>query len=416
VKKIILKYPWILYLRVNTNLRPTVEVLQSYGFKRKDIHNIVSRAPSILAIDHIQTLPHKLLSIQSMFHLTNTNLVRLVVAQPYLLTSSVARNEGTASFLKKTLQISGKQLQSLLMKEPKLTMTSVDLLLRCWGVLTKLYGFTPDLARELVLKHPVLLSLRLVKNVHERLGLLSSELDISSFPSPYVQALVKRFPQLLYVDVERFLEPNIRTLKSALCNGHDTGTTVEDAGAESLSMSTCSTGAIDNSVAVDKQQLQLLTLLKVFPQLLGYNNAHLQRMCADALHMLTGGASAGAADRVHHFADSEQVPLHGDRHEAHGGRNYEHFNKAVLHLDLLSSFQDGQVRRQLQLELQACARIANNCTTVTVDALRALHIVRTVPWILAYRPERSHRVLCALAVTLSLTREELTHCVRLYPR
>jgi len=64
--KIILKYSWILYLKVDTNLRPTIEVMKSFGLKDRDVRLIVSKAPSVLAINYDFTLPEKLIALQKM--------------------------------------------------------------------------------------------------------------------------------------------------------------------------------------------------------------------------------------------------------------------------------------------------------------------------------------------------------------
>ncbi len=37
LNRLILKYSWLMYLRVDTNLRPTVGVLKSFGFRDKDV-------------------------------------------------------------------------------------------------------------------------------------------------------------------------------------------------------------------------------------------------------------------------------------------------------------------------------------------------------------------------------------------
>ena len=50
------------------------------------------KTPSILAINHEWTLPEKLISLQKMFNLNRIALVKVVVSQPYLLTSSIERN------------------------------------------------------------------------------------------------------------------------------------------------------------------------------------------------------------------------------------------------------------------------------------------------------------------------------------
>jgi hypothetical protein len=62
--KIVLKYPWILYLKVESNLIPTVQVFRSFGFRDRDVRSIVAQTPSVLAINHMWTLPEKLLSLQ----------------------------------------------------------------------------------------------------------------------------------------------------------------------------------------------------------------------------------------------------------------------------------------------------------------------------------------------------------------
>ena len=89
---VILKHSSLMYLRVESNLRPTIEVFRSFGFKDKDIRSMVEQTPSVLAINHEWTLPEKLISLQSMFNLNKVNLVKVVVSQPFLLTSSIERN------------------------------------------------------------------------------------------------------------------------------------------------------------------------------------------------------------------------------------------------------------------------------------------------------------------------------------
>ena len=116
---IIRKHSWILYLKVDSNLRPTVEVLNSFGFRNKDIRDLVDSIPSILAIDHKWTLPEKLVSIQKMFYLSKQNLVRLVVNQPLLLTSSIDRNLEIANFFLEDLALTPDQLRTLVLKYPQ---------------------------------------------------------------------------------------------------------------------------------------------------------------------------------------------------------------------------------------------------------------------------------------------------------
>lgn len=48
--KIMEKYPWIMYLKVDTNLRPTIEVLKSFGFRDKDVRTMLEKVPPILGM------------------------------------------------------------------------------------------------------------------------------------------------------------------------------------------------------------------------------------------------------------------------------------------------------------------------------------------------------------------------------
>jgi hypothetical protein len=42
------RYSWILYLRVETNLKPTISVLESFGFRKWHIRKIIEQVPSVL--------------------------------------------------------------------------------------------------------------------------------------------------------------------------------------------------------------------------------------------------------------------------------------------------------------------------------------------------------------------------------
>lgn len=85
--KIILKYSWILYLKVDTNLRPTIEVMKSFGLKDRDVRLIVSKAPSVLAINYDFTLPEKLIALQKM--VSSSTLLVCHTAPPFALISSL---------------------------------------------------------------------------------------------------------------------------------------------------------------------------------------------------------------------------------------------------------------------------------------------------------------------------------------
>ena len=276
LKKIILKYPWILYLRVNTNIIPTIQVFYANNFKQKDIIKIISQIPSILAINHKYTLPEKLLSLQKMFYLNKNNLVKIVTAQPYLLTSSITRNLKTAEFLRNILKLNENDMKILLLNNPSIAMCSVEILKRCYGVLIQIYGLTPIQIHNIILRYPMLLSIKLVHNIKERLILFSSEFDIPSFPNPYIQHLALRFPPILYINTDIFLSKNIEILKLLINNNSNTSTTIT---------TTTTTTTSNNS---NNNRKYLLGLIKTFPQLLGYNSNTLYTMILSSMELLTG--------------------------------------------------------------------------------------------------------------------------------
>jgi hypothetical protein len=150
---VILKYSWVMYLKVETNLKPTVEVLRSFGFRDSHIRTMVSIVPSVLAINHNWTLPEKLISIQKMFHLSRGQLVRLCCEQPLLLTSSIERNMAVSEFLSDQqagIGLSPDQIRSILQISPKVTMTGLGVLKVCWNVLTVTYALPKRQARQLI--------------------------------------------------------------------------------------------------------------------------------------------------------------------------------------------------------------------------------------------------------------------------
>ena len=168
----LLKYSWILYLKVESNLKPTVEVFKEFGFKDAHIRQMVSMVPSILAINHQFTLPEKLISLQTMFSLTKGGLVKLCTGQPLLLTCSIERNMDVVSFLEHKMCFSSTQISNLIVSYPKLTMTGVPAMEASYKVLKEIYGFDEDEVRYLSLRCPTLLTKATMKNGAERLAFL----------------------------------------------------------------------------------------------------------------------------------------------------------------------------------------------------------------------------------------------------
>lgn len=195
--RIIRSHSWLLYLNVETNLKPTIECLNSFGFRQKDIQQLVDRAPSILAIDCVWTMPEKLVSLQRMFALSRSNLVRLVVEQPLLLTSSVERNMDISTFLTDEVGLSYREMNTLVMKHSKVTMTNRKLLSSCWSTLLVVYGLSTEEARKLIIRQPSILSNKLLVRKKERVKFFSDlGLPVSG---EECRQVVLRFPQILYI-------------------------------------------------------------------------------------------------------------------------------------------------------------------------------------------------------------------------
>ena len=251
--KIMEKYPWIMYLKVDTNLRPTVEVLKSFGFRDKDVRSMLEKVPPILGINHEWTLPEKLISIQKMFNLNRAGLVKLVVHQPFLLTCSIDRNIKVSEFLSETVGLSPESIRNCLLCCPEVAMSGITKMAACWSVLTDIYGLSDKQARALVMYYPIVLTHRTLKTIQDKVSFFSEELNMSP-PFREVQKVIMRYPQLLCIDPNVFMRPNAALLRKYL--------------------------------ELDREGIA--KLISFFPSALGYNPRTLERSIRKSLFMLTG--------------------------------------------------------------------------------------------------------------------------------
>ena len=251
--KIMEKYPWIMYLKVDTNLRPTVEVLKSFGFRDKDVRSILEKVPPILGINHEWTLPEKLISLQKMFNLNRAGLVKLVVHQPFLLTCSIDRNIKVSEFLSETVGLSPESIRNCLLCCPEVAMSGITKMAACWSVLTDIYGLSDKQARALVTSYPIVLTHRTLKTIQDKVTFFSEELNMSP-PFREVQKVIMRYPQLLCIDPNVFMRPNAALLRKYL--------------------------------ELDREGIA--KLISFFPSALGYNPKTLERAIRKSLFMLTG--------------------------------------------------------------------------------------------------------------------------------
>ena len=330
-----------------------------------------------------------------MFNLNRLSLVKVVSQQPYLLTSSIDRNmvphtsfspllcqhyfacQAISKFLSDVAGLSPSEVRSLLVSSPRIAMTAESVLADCWSLFTDLYGLSDGEARQACLRLPLLLSRypsvnltrfssseklligRLVlKDIPERLRFFSEELRLPPPPFEDLQKLLLRFPQLMYLDTKVFLRPNLRVLRRWL--------------------------SVDGETKEDSRDA-VLKMVSTFPQFLGYNPTYLEGLCRSALWFLTSDESllqsqledeGLTADDQQSSGDELEVDLIGDIARLAGsGRTDGDFQDSVI----------AYARRGRSLRL---------------SHQKAVHILRSTPWIVSYRRERSQHMLAALAVSL----------------
>lgn len=67
-------------------------------------------------------------------------------------------------------------------------------------------------------------------------------------------------------------------------------------------------------------------------------------------------------------------------------------------------------------EIEAMRLMMLVYSTLNLEKSRALGVVRSAPWVLSYRPERSLRILSTIGFSLGMSRSELSKLVTIYPR
>jgi len=174
--KILTKHSWIMYLKVESNLKPTIEAFKSFGFKDRDIKLMIELVPSILGINYEWTLPEKLISLQQMYSLNRINLVKVITNQPWLLSSSIDRNLEVSNFFVENMNMDSDEVKQLIVSYPTVAMTSINVLRSSWSILTDIYGLDDEIARKMCIKYPRLLSRSLVNDADERIKFFSEEL------------------------------------------------------------------------------------------------------------------------------------------------------------------------------------------------------------------------------------------------
>jgi mTERF len=89
-------------------IRPTVDVLKSFGFRLEDVKRMVESCPSILALNHEWTIPEKLMTLEKVYHLDRNELVHVVTNAPFAMSYSIENHFQRAAFLSDTVGMTRK--------------------------------------------------------------------------------------------------------------------------------------------------------------------------------------------------------------------------------------------------------------------------------------------------------------------
>lgn len=288
----------------------------------------------------------------------------------------------------------------------------------CWSVLADIYGFSHDDAKKIIIKCPRVLSSNFLLHSSKRVQFLQEELGLI-LPFSDAQKIILKFPQILYLDVTYFLIPNVKILRNR------------------LQLNFCT----------------LSTMISQFPQLLGLNPKNLDRQCVGILQLLSGSQDKYLAIRPvqtnkgrsyepsdTHTTDLPEAFLEEFTEEFFGSRReteFEHEQKVswnwMMHwrnIDETEQAWDCTWMLQSnweQYDLLAdtlgpvhydSVTLCNHLSSVTLSMSfeNATSVIRQLPNLLSYRLSRSCNLLLSLKVTLNMTSEDLTKCVKLYPR
>lgn len=362
-----------------------------------------------------------------------------------MLTSSIQRNLEILEFLQLSVSFSSQEITRLVCNRPQILTTSLSTLKICWAVLTDVYGFSNSEARNLIRKTPSLLSKALVKKQREKVLFFSNRLNL---PPPFseIQILVKRYPRLLTLDLDYFIHPNVQLLEHYLGSYRD---------------------------AVPK-------MIRLHPSLLFHNPTTLESRLIETLHFLTGNDSYRNCKTIlehskgnivlrmfDEFTASERYPIDNENeddvneimddvieafqlelesasslealteveffkskdNENVDSQPEELFPDPVssvnldLIFDIVYSHIDGETASLFEsgfseglVDAQSTQTFYEMSRRLCLPETKALSVCCSVPWILSYRPERNHRVVSSLAVSLGMTQAEVSKCVGTYPR
>lgn len=212
------RFPTLFKLSVESNIRPTIEVLRSFGFKTKDLRQILKVNPRAFSLNSEWTLPEKLLELEQAFGLSRRELLRTVKSFPLLLTTRRERHAEVIGFFANTvgLEKGVSQVKRLAARYPPIFYTDPDVLRGIWETLRETLGLSTREAQKAIIVAPAILSRKCLASLPQRVTFLSNELSLPPPPCREMQRILLRDPRLLLVDTDRVIRQNLLLLRRLL--------------------------------------------------------------------------------------------------------------------------------------------------------------------------------------------------------
>lgn len=216
------RFPTLFKLSIESNIRPTIEVLRSFGFTKKDLRQILKVNPRAFSLNSEWSLPEKLLEFEQTFGLSRRELLRTVTSFPLLLTMRRERHAEVIAFFANTvgLEKGVSQVKRLAARYPPIFYTDPDVLRGIWETLRETLGLSTREAQKAVIVAPAILSRKCLASLPQRVAFLSNELSLPPPPSREMQRILLRDPRLLLVDTDRVVRQNLLLLRRLLPLSH----------------------------------------------------------------------------------------------------------------------------------------------------------------------------------------------------
>ena len=340
------------------------------------------------------------------------------------------------AFFEENLQLSSAQLSGLLSSHPQLLMLSLDTLEGCWKRLSDTYNIPTDVICKMIIKLPRVLSKATISRHQERIDFLSYDLN---FPPPFsaFQKLTQRFPEILFLDLDFFLRPNTKLLKDFLV--------LNDEGVSKLIM--LSPRVLYHNPKTLESRLRSTLYLLTSNQSFLESSPPEDSFCAERTisSLVLEGEDQEEEDSFdidgwlysdQDVIDTALIENYGEDFELMSDVHPELLEDlGAINLDLIfdivydassckphieteysSTLMEQSVFSEESLDTISRTIFQSFASSLSIDLVRARHIVSTVPWLISYRPQRNLLVISALAVSLGMSRAEISKCVGTYPR